>query len=229
MIPKLGALLLAQTILACGGTTSSGDGDSNGIGGAVTSNGGAAGDGNSLGGGAGISNNGGRSAGGGASGVDNCPSTTVNFQVVPALNSPTQWCLGTPGSCGGQTMTILDASGALGLSSYCQMSCETCTTNICPPLACFLPVQLTSTGSDFSWSGTYVTPSSCGPSSTACQAMRCAAPGKYQFKVCGFANPDPTSTSACSMAPSTTIQTCTQVTFDYPTTAPVIVTMPLLP
>ena len=228
MFIRLGICLLTLTLFACAGTTSIGNGDGNGIGGANSSVGGAAGN-NSVGGGAGVANNGGRSSVGGSSSNDNCPGTTVNFQVVPAPNSPTQWCLGMPGSCGGQTMTILDASGALGLSSYCQMACETCTMNLCPPLACLLPVELTNAGSNYSWDGTYVISSNCGSSATACMAKRCAAPGRYQFRACGFANPDPTSTSACSTAPSTTTQTCTQVTFDYPATTPVVVTMPLLP
>lgn len=229
MFPKLGICLLACEFVACGGTITNNTGDSNGAGGSSANVGGAAGNSSSAGGGAGVANTGGKSGVGGSGGTNNCPGTTVNFQVIPALNSPTQWCLGMPGNCGGQTMTILDASGALGLSSYCQFACETCTMTLCPPIACLLPGALTSDGSNYSWDGTYVTPSSCGPSSAACQAKRCAAPGKYQFKVCGFANPDPSSTNSCSTAPSTTNQTCAQVTFDYPQTAPVVVTMPLSP
>lgn len=226
MFSNLGSCLLAITFLACGGTTTSGNGV--GTGGDNANAGGTTGN-NSAGGGAGVANSGGKSGVGGATGGDNCPGTTVNFQVVPAPNSPTQWCLGMPGSCGGQTMTILDASGPLSLSSYCQTACETCTMNLCPPVVCLLPVELTNAGSSYSWDGTYVTSSSCGTPATACQAKRCAAPGKYQFQVCGFADPDPTSTTACSTAPSTATQTCAQATFDYPAAAQVIVTMPLLP
>src|SRR5664279_1127633 len=129
MFPKLGICLLACEFVACGGTITNNTGDSNGAGGSSVNVGGAA-----------VANTGGKSGVGGSGGTNNCPSTTVNFQVIPALNSPTQWCLGMPGNCGGQTMTILDASGALGLSSYCQFACETCTMNLCPPIACLLPV-----------------------------------------------------------------------------------------
>lgn len=228
MVYRLGMVLLAQTFLACGGTTATNIGDSNSTGGTITTNGGASGSSNSAGAGAWIGNTGGMPSVGGSGGTGNCFGA-VAFQVVPAPNSPTQWCLGTPGNCGGQTMTILDSTGELELSSFCQVNCDTCTVNICPPLACLLPVELTNTGSSFSWDGTYVTSSSCGASATVCLAKRCAARGKYQFKVCGFANPDPTTASACSSAPSTTTPTCTQVSFDYPTSAPVVATMPLMP
>ena len=228
MSSRLGICFLTLTILACGGTTQTSDGASNGTGGVNASVGGAAGN-NSTGGGTNLTSSGGKSSVGGSGGVDNCPGASVNFQVVHALNSPTLWCLGMPGTCGAQTMTILDASGALELSSFCQTACESCTMNSCPPLFCQMPVELTDAGANFIWDGTYVTSSNCGSASSACLAKRCAAPGKYQFQTCGFANPDPTSSTACSSAPSNTNFTCLQVSFDYPPTAPVVLTMPLTP
>jgi len=215
MLAKLGFGFFGLAMLACGGATSDG-GQSNSVGGAAGNFGGT-------------SSIGGTPSVGGSGNLDNCPATTVNFQVVPAPNSPTQWCIGAPGSCGGQTMTILDASGPLELYTFCQMDCDTCTRSICPPVVCELPFELTSAGSAFIWDGTYVTQNTCGALATACLHNHCAAPGKYQFQVCGFADPDPTSANACSSAASTTSQTCTQITFDYPPTAPVVVTMPLLP
>jgi hypothetical protein len=221
MFAKHCCIVLGCALVACGGLA----GDS-GLG-SGTGTGGATG-GSALVGG---SNSGGVTGSGGSRGGDNCPSTTVNFQVVPPPDSTTSWCMGTPSSvCGGAELTILDAASPLELSNLCVVDCQTCARTLCPPMPCLQPEALTSSGIALMWSGTYQASGSCGSPSTACMAARCAAPGQYQAKVCGFVNPTPSSADGCFVTSKPDF-TCVQVSFDYPPTsdAPVVLAMPSQP
>jgi hypothetical protein len=88
-------------------------------------------------------------------------------------------------------------------------------------------MELSEQGFGFIWQGTYVTSSTCGASAKACDLTNCAAPGQYFFDLCGFPNPDPNSPDGCAETSATTNQTCVPVPFEYPATAPIIVTMPV--
>ena len=164
--------------------------------------------------------------GAGISTTGGCSSAPVTFQVMPALNAATHWCLGQPESCSGWG-EIRNSSGTLELRSFCGVSCETCTIEQCPPLACMGPTELTDQGVTWTWEGSYVTSSTCGASATTCDLTNCATPGQYTFNVCGFPNPDPSSANGCYEASGTTNQTCVPVLFEYPAIAPIVVTMPL--
>ena len=130
----------------------------------------------------------------------------------------------------GVGVTILDAGGALEQSSLCQVDCESCTRNPCPPLPCLQPEALTDSGIALSWSGMYLASSSCGSASTSCASTRCAAPGQYQVQACGFVNANPSSSDGCLVS-SYRDYTCVLVSFDYPPPAgaPVVIAMPAQP
>jgi hypothetical protein len=189
-------------------------------------------DGSAGAGGSVVANGGGSSGGivgtgsGGVFTAGACSSAPVTFQVMPALNAATHWCLGQPESCSGWG-EIRNSSGTLELRSFCGVSCETCTIEQCPPLACMGPTELTDQGVTWTWEGSYVTSSTCGASATTCDLTNCATPGQYTFNVCGFPNPDPSSADGCYEASGTTNQTCVPVLFEYPAIAPIVVTMPL--
>jgi hypothetical protein len=188
--------------------------------------GGSAGAGGSI-----VTNGGGSSGGtagagsGGVSATGGCSGAPVTFQVMPAPNTVTHWCLGHPtGGCSGW-FDIRNSVGSLELGSYCGVSCDTCTFEQCPPLTCLGPTELTDQGVTQSWNGTYVTSSTCGASATKCDLTTCAV-GQYTINVCGFPNPDPGSPDGCYQASSTTNSSCVSVPFEYPATAPIVVTMP---
>jgi hypothetical protein len=231
MFAKPCVCILGCALVACGGRT-----DKSGLSAGATGTSAAVGEttgGSTLvgGSGSGGSNSGGAIGSGGAGGGDNCPSTTVNFQVVPSPNSTASWCMGTPSSmCGGVELTILDAAGPLELSNLCQVDCQTCARTLCPPMPCLQPQALTSSGIALAWSGMYQASASCGSPSTTCATARCAAPGQYQAKVCGFVNPTPGSADGCYVSSKPDFA-CVQVSFDYPPTdsASIVMAMPSQP
>jgi len=205
--------LFSTALAACSSSTigSTGDSGAAGAGGSTVANGGS----------------GGAAGAGGVSATGGCVSAPVTFQVMLAPNAVTHWCLGQPDSCSGITFDIRDNSGILDLWNYCGMACDTCTYGPCPPLPCFRPIELSDQGASYVWQGTYVTSSTCGASAVACDLINCAAPGQYISDVCGFPNPDPNSPDSCAEASATTNQTCVPVPFEYPATAPIVVTMPV--
>jgi hypothetical protein len=86
-------------------------------------------------------------------------------------------------------------------------------------------VRVTAEGAKSGWSGKYFEQLQCtvgtdGPT-MSCLEPRCAPAGKYVAKFCAFKSPEGSST--CSSGSST--PTCTEVEFDYPTTAPVKATL----
>jgi hypothetical protein len=165
------------------------------------------------------------SGGSSAAGAGTCTLGTVTFQVKPSPGSTTQWCLGRPGSCSSAWLGIRSPSGDLGVSNYCATPCDTCMTVGCPSI-CLVPPAVPDTGVGDTWNGTYYLSDHCGSAGTACQSPRCAAAGSYTAVVCGFANPAPNVAYGCGTAPSGTPVTCAEQPFQFPTSAPVVVTMP---
>ena len=214
--------LFSMALAACGSSGGIGtfgsraDSGNAGAGGSIVANGGDASSGAAGG------------SSGDASATGGCSSAPVTFQVMPAPSAVTHWCLGQPDSCSGITFDIRDNSGVLNVGSvWCGLSCDTCTFEPCPPLACLMATALSDQGTIEVWRGTYVTSSTCGASAKSCDLTNCAAPGQYIVDVCGFPNPDPSSPIGCTQASSTTSQTCVAATFEYPATAPIVVTMPV--
>jgi hypothetical protein len=224
------AFILVQFLAACGGKTAAdGDGTGSGTGGTSVID-----TESSLGGASGASggstaNVGGTSAiaTGGASTTGGCANTPVTFQVMPSGNSATVWCIGTPASCWDRG-TISDASGALQLETNCTVNCNTCAMDMCHPTLCWGPVELTEQGLTDAWDGTYVTASTCGAQATSCTRTNCASPGKYTYTVYAFTSPDPTNPNGCTQTSSSHPNVSISVDFEYPASAPVVVTIPAI-
>ena len=166
---------------------------------------------------------------GGNSSTGGCSNTPITFQVMPTPNSVTHWCVGLNCYLGGieSIGTISNGFGALQLRSLCALSCGTCTFEMCPSPPPCESYELSDQGETENWDGIYFTSSTCGTSATACDLANCASAGQYTYTVCAFPNPDPTSSSTgCAQASSLTPSACISVAFEYPTNAPVVVTMP---
>jgi hypothetical protein len=224
------AFVLAQLLVACGGKTAS-DGDGTVVGSGTGGNTAINTD-SSLGGVSGTSGGNAATVGGtsaiatgGAPTTGGCASTPVTFQVTQTANNATNWCIGQPASCGNWA-TIGNSSGDLQLETNCTVDCDTCDRKLCHPTLCRPPIELTGQNFTDSWDGTYITASTCGASAESCAQTNCASPGQYTYTACGFPSPTPGWTGGCGEAPSSTPQTCITVYFEYPASAPVVITMP---
>ncbi len=153
----------------------------------------------------------------GADGEDpgqGCAEGKVTFRMVPGADLPEHYLCDA--GCGTGWLTITDADGASAFpifSSCGSASCESCEILPCVAAAC-LPMPLTATGSELSWSGTYFAPDTCG-ANMACQRQDCVPAGKYKAKACaavsaGSANGGPGCT------PKADAKLCTEVEFDFP-------------
>lgn len=166
-------------------------------------------------------------AGTGGSGNGVCSSGSVTFQVVPAPSSTVLWCMGPPGGCTPNWLTIRDASGDLVLSNSCSTPCGTCSTMACPNL-CQAPSPLEATGLTQTWTGTYYSSGTCGASATACLNEQCSPPGQYTAEICGFQDPGPDAGNGCGWVGMGSVKlTCVEKPFELPSSAPIVVTMPL--
>jgi hypothetical protein len=216
------------------GGASGGSGGSGGNVGGSTSTGGAAGTGGVSGGKGGGSGTGGAVASGGAAGtgggagaggvaVDGgaCVNSTVTFQLkAPGGGS---WCLGQ--GCSTEWLQIRDAAGSsMILSNSCQSTCEACQMLGCPAI-CVLPQKMPAAGTTKTWDGTSFSIGTCGPNAMSCLNKQCAPAGKYVAVMCATASTAPDASLACSS--STTVkQTCVEVPFEYPSSAPVVGALP---
>jgi len=167
----------------------------------------------------------GSNAGTGGSGSTTCTAGTVTLQVVPAAGTGVQWCMGQPGGCSSNWLTIRDSSGGLVLSNSCMTPCNTCMMMACPN-ACAIPSELSAQGLTNTWDGTHYKAGTCGASASNCLSPQCAPAGQYTAKVCGFANPAPDAGYGCASASSSVQPTCVEKPFEFPSSAPIVVTMP---
>jgi len=163
--------------------------------------------------------------GSGATDAGACDRTGVTFQVTAPSGATTSWCLGQPGSCSSAWLGIRDSSGVLVLANECGTPCDTCTMMGCPNI-CRVPSELSGQGATQTWNGTHYVAGQCGASATACLSPRCATPGQYTAEICGFPNPAPDGGLGCSTAPSGTQPICVEQPFEYPSSTPIVVTMP---
>jgi len=154
-----------------------------------------------------------------------CLDSTVTFQVNRAPGNATVWCLGQPGSCSSDWLTISSQSGDLTLSGMCRTPCDTCQFMACP-IVCAPAQQLTTAGATQTWNGTYYLSGTCGAQSMACLSPQCAPAGRYSAHICGFPNPAPEAGYGCGQSTSSTNTTCVDVPFDYPSSTPIVVTLP---
>lgn len=167
----------------------------------------------------------------GTGGATACLNSTITFQVNRAPGNTTVWCLGQPGSCSSQWLTISRQSGDLTLSGMCRTPCDTCQFMACP-IVCSPAQDLTTAGATQTWNGTYYLSGTCGgygsksAQSTACLSPQCAPAGRYSAHICGFPNPAPDASFGCGQSTSSTNTTCVDVPFDYPSNTPIVVSMP---
>jgi len=173
----------------------------------------------------GSSTNPGSAAGTGGAASATCSNGSVTFQVVPAAKESALWCMGAPGGCSSTWLSIRDSAGDMAIANNCGTPCDTCQTLGCPNL-CQVPSELDTAGLTQTWDGTYFTAGTCGASATSCLDQHCATAGSYTAEICGFANPAPDAGLGCTGAASTTPLTCVEKPFDFPASAPIVVTMP---
>jgi hypothetical protein len=106
-----------------------------------------------------------------------CPQGSITFSMQAA--DPSRLCVGPPGSCSNQWLTILDSSWAeLVIDPPCAADCAACQPVGCPAL-CAVPTRMPSGGERRTWDGTNHAPDTCG-SSMPCYRPTCAPAGHYR-------------------------------------------------
>ena len=141
-----------------------------------------------------------------------CLTGTVSFSFHAAAASMTSYCLGKPGACTNDWLSILTADGSESLSLVygCVPDCSHCETLSCP-LICEPSTPLGASGVQMSWDGTFVEHLTCG-ASIACTHPACAPAGNYIARLCAYAE----LPGAGSTCPGSSTPTCTDVPFMWP-------------
>jgi hypothetical protein len=192
--------------------------------GGTTAAGGATGSGGTTG-------SGGAFGTGGAAGRS--PGTTTLRLTLPPRQS---FCDENPSCTTTQHLWILDASGvAFRLGTIgCQVDCSSCTAPPCletPVIACpagNFGVAVSSY--DFIWDGSYVENASCAPSTGAlainCADGKFAPPSMYIARFCATPGTLGTPDGGTQTCTATGAQECVEVGFPFPSTDPVVITLP---
>jgi hypothetical protein len=141
-----------------------------------------------------------------------CVTGSVSFMIVAGPDAPT-YCLGAPGACSSEWLSIRPADGgaSLGLEMPCETRCSDCQPVACNNL-CIAAERLGDGGARTTWDGTFLTSSTCG-SGTACVAEACAPAGNYVARFCGYAESSDASTFGCT---GSSTPTCTETPFPWP-------------
>jgi hypothetical protein len=141
-----------------------------------------------------------------------CAEGKVTFAMQKVAGSADSFCIGAPGACSNQWLTIIGPDRPEGtIDTPCRPDCTSCQPVGCPAL-CPAPTPMQGQGVDRTWDGTWFASSTCG-AATACSARSCAAPGRYIARMCAYRNLEPASIGNCSPAST---PTCTDVEFDWP-------------
>jgi len=145
-----------------------------------------------------------------------CLAGSVTFTLRAAPGSPTTYCLGAPGSCTAEWLSILTAGGeSLSRVYGCVPDCSNCSPVAPPcPITCAIPSPLGDAGAHISWDGTFVEHLTCG-ASLACTRNACAPAGNYIARMCGY----PETPDASSVLPEclgSSMPTCADVPFVWP-------------
>jgi hypothetical protein len=132
--------------------------------------------------------------------------------VTSSPGNTSGYCLGEPGTCSNQWLSIRPAGGGtLALDSFCQTPCQSCQAVACPGV-CAVPSPLGDGGTESTWDGTYALPGTCGAGS-ACVSQGCAPPGNYVATFCGYAQSPDASAFGCTGAAT---PTCVETPFVWP-------------
>ena len=145
-----------------------------------------------------------------------CLAGTVSFVLHLAAGSTTTYCLGAPGSCTSDWLSILAADGGESLSLVygCVPDCSNCQPVPCP-LLCEIPSPLGPAGAHISWDGRFVEHLMCG-ASLACARTVCAPAGNYIARMCGYPEAPDASSALQQCLRSSSTPTCTDVPFVWP-------------
>ncbi len=154
--------------------------------------------------------------------TDGGPGGCLGAVTFELTSDSTNTCAGS--SCSNTFVSVLAADRtALTTANDCQPQCGVCEQTGCPA-NCPQPNLVPAGGLRSQWSGKLFDSLQCqSPSegrAIACLEPRCAPAGKYVAKFCAFRGGD-AGLSVCSEYSSSVPQTCTEVEFTYPTTAPV--------
>jgi hypothetical protein len=148
---------------------------------------------------------------------DAATPSPVTFRMKKPDN--TDYCVNL---CNGMWITILPMGSNVPLSVTrgCTTTCAQCQPIACGAGACIPPQHVKPEGETFMWDGTLWETSKCGPMNFACVDQVCSVPaGKYVARMCAYhATGDGGSGTICMFDPT---PVCTDVPFDYPTSAPV--------
>jgi len=205
----LGVMALLGSF-GCGGNTGSTAGDGGGRG----QDGSGSGDAPSSSDGAGAGDSGGADTGATDAG---CVTGMVSFEIQAAAGATMGYCLGAPGACSSNWLSIRPADGGAELGI--DMPCETMCNAACQPIACTdqcaVPSRLGDGGAQTTWDGTEFFSSTCG-AGIPCVNQACAPAGSYVASFCVYAAAADSGAFDC-MGSST--PTCTDVPFAWPPAA----------
>jgi hypothetical protein len=161
--------------------------------------------------------------GGADGGPTDCPAVTFHVSAGGPPNAP-PLCVGV--ACNAtEWLTVLDEHGdPLVTDQGCAVDCAGCQSAIChilrPPCN-EQPLPVMPSGVQAGWSGMQWTKTgtcSAQEGGGPCSTLRCAPPGRYTARFCGWVlQADQVGSEICNNAASRT-QKCADVPFDYPTT-----------
>ena len=144
-----------------------------------------------------------------------CAEASVKFVLTAAAGSATGYCLGAPGNCSGEWLSIRAADGGdLSLVAGCIAQCGPCMAVACPNI-CAVPTLLGANGATQTWDGTTYPHGTCG-AGLSCYDESCAPPGSYIATMCGYATAGADASTAPGCSSGATTPTCTDVPFDWP-------------
>jgi hypothetical protein len=178
---------------------------------------------------------GGATAGTGGGGLPG----TVTLQIV--LPPGQSFCDENPSCQTTQHLWLLTAAGQeLALYAVgCIPSCSTCAPIPCPDIpviAC--PAGnfgVSVTNSSFTWDGSYTESGSCEPTNTntsvgavalSCADTKVAAAGSYLARFCATPGTLSAPDGGVQVCTPTGAQECVETRFDFPSTQPVLITLP---
>ena len=159
------------------------------------------------------------------------PGTVTLHLVLPPGQT---FCDENPSCSSTQHLWVSTGTGApLSLGSVgCATSCSTCVPTACPQIPVFCPAGnfgVAVNDSDFTWDGSHVESGSCENTSAAaiaCVASKFAAPGIYVARFCATPGTLSEPDGGAQRCTPTGTQTCVEVSFDFPSSQPVVISLP---
>lgn len=150
-----------------------------------------------------------------------CVPGSLVFALYPASGDLTAYCLGGPGSCSSEWLSIRAKVGGASfpINRPCEAQCSVCQPVGCPAL-CAAPTSLGSGGAMRTWDGTYYAPGTCG-AAVSCYEPACVPAGTYVVTMCGYA--EQSGGNAPPICNPVLTSTCADVEFSWPPPAGTIV------